>query len=140
LPLDADSQPPSGPARTHQHSAPLTRVAATLPQQTAANGSTGGEPALIPGLEPDRHVPAGQPLAPEPPPGGFPRRRRPRSRWLFGFIGGVAAVAALVAGIAVLSEGSPGHRLGSPAATEASNGHPAMQASRAHRRLPAGPR
>jgi serine/threonine protein kinase len=127
LPLDGDSQPPSGPVRTHQHSGPLKRVAATLPQQTAANGSTAGEPALIPGLGPYGHVPAGQSLAPVPPPGGFPRRRRPR--WLFGFIGGAAAVAALVAGIGVMSGGSPGHRIGSPAATKASSARSATQPS-----------
>jgi serine/threonine protein kinase len=127
LPLDGDGQPLSGPVMTHQHSAPPKGAAATLPQQTAANGSTGGEPALIPGLEP-LHVPAGQSPVPEPP-GGFPRRRRPRSRWLFGFIGGAAAVAALVAGIGVMSGGSPGHRIGSPAATKASTAHSATQPS-----------
>jgi eukaryotic-like serine/threonine-protein kinase len=129
LPLDGDSQPPSGPVRTHQHTAPLQRAAATLPQQTAANRSTGPEPALIPGLEPDPRVPARQSLAPEPPPGGFPRRRRPRSRWLLGFIGGAAAVAALVAGIGVMSGGSQGHRVGSPAATKASTARAATQPS-----------
>jgi eukaryotic-like serine/threonine-protein kinase len=129
LPLDEDGRPPSGPARADLHSAPLTRAAVTLPQPTAANGSTGLEPALIPGLEPDRHLPAGQALAPGPPPGGFPRRRRPRSRWLFGFIGGAAAVAALVAGIGVMSGGSPGHRTGSSAATKASTARSATRPS-----------
>ena len=128
-PLDRDGQPPSGPVRTHQHSAPLKTAAATLPQQTAVNDGTGGEPALIPGLEPDRHVPAGQSLTLEPPPGGFPRRGRPRLRWLLGIIGGAAAVAALVAGIGVISGGSPGHRIGSPAATKASTARSATQPS-----------
>jgi eukaryotic-like serine/threonine-protein kinase len=129
VPLDGDSQPPSDPVRAHQHSAPLKRGATTLPPQTAANGSTSLEPALIPGPEPDPRVPAGQTLAPEPPPGGFPRRGRPRSRWLFGFIGGAAAVAALVAGIGLIPGGSPGHRMGFPAATKASTARSATQPS-----------
>src|SRR5205823_7494340 len=68
-------------------------------------------------------------LAPEPPPGGFPRRRRPRSRWLFGLLGGAAAVAALVTVAGVMSRGSPGPRIGSPAATRASAARPATQPS-----------
>ena len=127
-PLDGDSQPPSGPVSTHQHRAPLKMTAATLPQQSAANGSTGGEPALIPGLEPDGHDPAGQSLAPEPP-DGFPRRRHRRLRWLFALVGGAAAVAALVTGIGVMSEGSPGHLTGSPAAAKASTARSATQPS-----------
>jgi eukaryotic-like serine/threonine-protein kinase len=125
-PLDGGGQPPGGPVRTHQHSARLKMTATTLPQQMAVNDGTGLEPALIPGLEPHRHAPSGQSPAPEPAPGGFPRRRRPRSRWIFGIIGGAAALVAAIGGLA---GGSPGHRIGSPAATKASTAHSAKQPS-----------
>jgi serine/threonine protein kinase len=129
-PLGGDGQAPSGPARTHQHSAPPRMMAATLPQQTAVNESTGLEPALIPGLEPHWHVPAGQSPAPEPPtPGGFPRRRHPRLRWLFAFISGIAAVAAIAAAIGVASGAGPSHRIGSPATPKASTAPSATQPS-----------
>jgi eukaryotic-like serine/threonine-protein kinase len=128
-PLDGDGQPPEGPVRTDQHSAPLRMAATTLPQQVAVKDGRGLEPALIPGLEPHWHVPGGQPPAPEPAPGGFPRRRRPRLRWIFGIFGGVAAAVALVAAIGVLAGGSPGHRIGSPGATKASTAGAAKQPS-----------
>jgi hypothetical protein len=65
-PLEGDGQPPSGSVKTHQHRAPLKMTAATLPQQTAVTDGTGPEPALIPGLELHRHVPAGQSAPPGP--------------------------------------------------------------------------
>src|SRR6266480_1028505 len=127
-PLDGDGQAPSDPARTHQHSAPLKMAAATLPQQMAVNESTGLEPALIPAVEPPGHVPTGQSPAPEPPtPGGFPRRRHRRLWWLFAFISGIAAVAALAAAIGVASGGAPGHRVGSLATPKAATAPPATQ-------------
>jgi serine/threonine protein kinase len=128
-PLEGDGQPPSGPVKTHQHRAPLKITAATLPPQTAVTDGTGPEPALIPGLELHRHVPAGQSAPPGPPPGGFPRRRHRRLRWLFALVGGAAAVAALVTGIGVMSGGSPGHLTGSPAAAKASTARSATQPS-----------
>src|SRR5204863_2650438 len=40
-PLDGDGQPPDGPVRTDQHSAPLKMTATTLPQQVAVNDGPG---------------------------------------------------------------------------------------------------
>jgi hypothetical protein len=112
-------------------------TAATRRQRTAVTDGTGLEPALIPGWEPHRH-PAGQSPPPGPRPGGFPRRRHRRLRWLFALAGGVAAVAALVAAVSVISTGSPGHRTDSPAAAKASTAPSATQPS-AGTAAPSGP-
>jgi serine/threonine protein kinase len=138
MPLGAVGPPSSSHVVTRQHS-PLPRRTPTTqrPRQGATAGSAGLEQPLIPGLESHPYAPAPEPQQPgsparEPSQPEFPpwessqpespvpdklrRRKHPALRWDFVAIG-IAAVAAIAAGILAIT-GGPGHWLASPAASK----------------------